>query len=136
MHQRSVQGHRRSLTDSLRCWPGSYGAAPQCVLAAQDDFRTAQNANPDLWLGEKLPPLMEAARAAVAGLCGGSPENYCMVDNATTGASTVALMVARRFMSGEYKPGDVILVHRWMYDSAFKAFHEVCEVLEQLDAHV
>lgn len=29
-------------------------------------------------------------------------------------------------MSGEYKPGDVILVHRWMYDSAFKAFHEYC----------
>eukprot|EP01052_Picozoa_sp_SAG31_P064865 SAG31_NODE_23709_length_498_cov_0.776942_1_plen_132_part_10 len=110
-----------SLSDSelrsslvLAC-AGSYGAAPRCVLKAQDDFRAAQNANPDIWLSDELPRLMGAARKAVADLCGGCAENYCLVDNATTGASTVALMIARRFMSGEYQPGDIILVHRWMY---------------------
>eukprot|EP01045_Picozoa_sp_COSAG04_P010121 COSAG04_NODE_611_length_12005_cov_230.632538_4_plen_156_part_00 len=35
--------------------------------------------------------LMEEARGAVASLMGGSAENYCLLDNATTAASTVAL---------------------------------------------
>ena len=35
--------------------------------------------------------LMEEARGAVASLMGGSAENYCLLDNATTAASTIAL---------------------------------------------
>eukprot|EP01051_Picozoa_sp_SAG22_P007891 SAG22_NODE_573_length_8999_cov_9.592921_6_plen_376_part_00 len=69
---------------------------------------------------------MALARGAVASLMGGDPANYCLLDNATTAASTVALHVASKFQSGEYKAGDRILVTRWMYDSCFKAFHHYC----------
>jgi hypothetical protein len=41
---------------------------------------------------------------------GGDPAHYALLDNATTAASTVALLVAAKFASGEYQRGDRILV--------------------------
>ena len=105
---------------------GSYGSAPRCVLEQQAALRDAQHANPDLFLGPVLGTKMAEARVAVASLMGGDAENYALLDNATTAASTVALHVAARFQSGEYSRGDRILVTRWMYDSCFKAFHHYC----------
>jgi selenocysteine lyase/cysteine desulfurase len=69
---------------------------------------------------------MRAAREAVATLVGGEADEFALVDNATTAATTVALLVRQRFLSGEYQKGDRILVTRWMYDACFKAFHEYC----------
>ena len=105
---------------------GSYGAAPRCVLAAQDGYRARQHADPDSFLGGELARLMVEARTAVASLVGGHADQYALVDNATTAATTVSKLVASRFQSGEYQPGDRIMVTRWMYDSCFKAFHEHC----------
>lgn len=79
-----------------------------------------------MFLGEELPPLMRAAREAVASFVGGVADEFALVDNATTAATTVALLVRQRFLSGEYQRGDHILITRWMYDSCFKAFHEYC----------
>lgn len=89
--------------DVVRLNHGSYGAAPGSVLSAQNAQRDAQNANPDDYLGPTLGEKMLEARGAVASLMGGDAANICLIDNATTAASIVALHVAGKFQSGEVR---------------------------------
>ena len=65
-----------------------------CCPAGAGDSRLLVMISPVRAVGVGLlcvAQLMEEARGAVASLMGGSAENYCLLDNATTAASTIAL---------------------------------------------
>ena len=70
---------------------------------------------------------MTAARGAVAELVGTSLSRVALVDNATTGAACVASSLGRRWVTGEWAHGDIVLVANYTYDSVEHAFRSHCE---------
>lgn len=82
---------------------GSFGACPRAVLAAQDELRRRLEADPVRFFTREAPPLVDAAREALARLVGAEPEDLVFVRNATSGVAAV-------LRSLRLGPGDEVLV--------------------------
>ena len=78
---------------SCRRWASSPPCLPAAVVLGQQLQARPVTISPRAVVVGLLcvAQLMEEARGAVASLMGGSAENYCLLDNATTAASTIAL---------------------------------------------
>jgi isopenicillin-N epimerase len=81
---------------------GSFGACPRRVLERQAALRAELEAEPADFLIRALPERLAAARAALGGFVGASPDDLAFVPNATTGVNAVV----RSFALGA---GDEIL---------------------------
>ncbi len=68
---------------------GGFGAAPACVLADQEAWRTAMEREPMTFLVRRLPELLESVRTEVATFLHADPDGVVFVDNATAGMQTV-----------------------------------------------
>ena len=84
--------------------PGSFGACPRPVLAAQAAWIGEMERQPVLFIARRYPDLMAAARERIAAELGSAPLDLVWVVNSTVGVNVVARSLARRL-----GPGDEVL---------------------------
>lgn len=95
---------------------GSYGAVPNVLAEAQDDWRRRIEANPSGFFWGELPPLLrEGAEAAVREF-GGEGEDWVFVENATQAANSVVAAL-------RLQPGDHVLATSEIYNAVRQALH-------------
>jgi isopenicillin-N epimerase len=97
---------------------GSFGACPAEVLQAQSDVRARLEREPVRFFVREYEPLLDAARAAVAGLVGADEADLAFVTNATSGANTV-------LRSLDLAPGDELLTTDHAYNACRNALEYV-----------
>ncbi|HUP47137.1 MAG TPA: aminotransferase class V-fold PLP-dependent enzyme [Thermoanaerobaculia bacterium] len=68
---------------------GSFGATPRTVLEKQSELRARMEAEPVRFFTRELEPLLDAARANLAGFLGAEVEGIAFVPNATAGVNAV-----------------------------------------------
>jgi isopenicillin-N epimerase len=68
---------------------GSFGATPRLVLARQQELRDQMEAEPVRFFVRELEPLLDEARATLAGFVGAQPADIAFVQNATAGVNAV-----------------------------------------------
>jgi isopenicillin-N epimerase len=99
---------------------GSFGACPQPVLAAQDEWRLRLERQPVHFLVRELEPALDAARADLARFVGADPDDLVFVSNATAGVNTVLRSLA-------FQAGDELLVLNQAYNACRNALNFVAE---------
>jgi len=99
---------------------GSCGACPRPVLAAQQTWRDAMEAEPIDFLGRQLPALMDGTRAALGAFVGADADDLVFVPNATAGISTVLRSV-------RFGPGDELLATSLEYNASLNALRYAAE---------
>ena len=99
---------------------GSCGACPRPVLAAQQAWRDAMEAEPIDFLGRQLPALMDGTRAALGAFVGADADDLVFVPNATAGISTVLRSV-------RFGPGDELLATSLEYNASLNALRYAAE---------
>jgi isopenicillin-N epimerase len=113
--------HEWSLDwDYLTVNHGSFGAAPNVVLAAQDKWRRRLEAQPSRFMRQVLPNALRDAAACLATFVGGSADNLAFVENATVGCNAVLRSV-------RLQPGDEIVVLSHVYGAVRNAVRFVTE---------
>src|SRR5262249_53929569 len=98
---------------------GSFGATPIAVLAKQDEYRARLEREPVRFMVRELEPLLDAARAEVAGFGGANPEDIAFVTNATAGVNAV-------LRSLDLDQHDELLVTTHEYNASRNALDFVC----------
>lgn len=99
---------------------GSYGATPRAVLAAQQAWRDAMEAEPVRFFSYELESALRDAREALGLFVGADPEDLAFVPNATAGFNTV-------LRSLRFQPGDELLTTDHEYNAAKNAMEFVAE---------
>ncbi len=99
---------------------GSFGACPKEVLAYQSELRARLEAEPVRFFTRELEPLLDEARAAVAGFVGAKPEDLVFVPNATTGVNAV-------LGSFPLRAGDEVLATSHGYNACANALRRAAE---------
>jgi isopenicillin-N epimerase len=99
---------------------GSFGAAPECVLAAQDVWRCRMEAQPTRFMGTELPGALRNAASLLARFVGARGEDIAFVDNATSGCNAVLRSLSLR-------PDDEVLVLDHGYGAVRNAVRFVTE---------
>ena len=97
---------------------GSYGATPRVVQEAQVRFRAELESGPVHFMGRRLEPLLDAARARLAALLGAREADLVFVPNATHGVNAV-------LRSLPFGPGDELLTTDHAYNACRNALDEV-----------
>lgn len=87
---------------------GSYGATPRAVLAEQDRWRAAMEAQTSRFFNRVLPDALREAAGRLAAFVGAAAEDLAFVPNATTGVNAVLRSI-------ELAPGDEILMLSHVY---------------------
>jgi len=80
---------------------GSYGATPQVVLAAADEWRMRMERQPVRFMRSELPPALRAAAERLARFFGARGEDLVFLDNATSAVNAIARAL-------DIGPGDVL----------------------------
>jgi len=93
---------------------GSFGSTPRPVLAAQRAWQDRLERQPVQFLWRDLEPLLDDARAALAGFVGAQAEDLVFVPNATAGVNTF-------LRSFPLKSGDEILLTDHEYTACANA---------------
>jgi isopenicillin-N epimerase len=89
---------------------GSYGACPRAVLERQRQLRDRMEAEPVRFMTRELEPLLDEARAVVAGFVGADPRDLVPVTNATTAVNAVVRSLT-------FAPGDELLITSHGYNA-------------------
>jgi isopenicillin-N epimerase len=97
---------------------GSFGACPTEVLAAQAEVRARLEREPVRFFIREYEPLLDEARAAVAGLVGADADDLALITNATAGVNTV-------LRSLDLAPGDELLTTDHAYNACRNALEYV-----------
>lgn len=97
---------------------GSYGATPRVVLERQRELRDRLEAEPVRFMARELEPLLDAARARLAGFVGAQAPDLVFVTNATTGVNAV-------LRSLDFSPGDELLTTSHGYNACTNALRLV-----------
>ena len=101
---------------------GSFGACPRPVLEAQEEFRRQLESEPVRFFVREFPPLLDAARDALARFIGARAADVVFVRNATEGVNGV-------LRSLRFEPDDELLVT----DHAYNACRQVVEFVAERD---
>ncbi|MBD3366860.1 MAG: aminotransferase class V-fold PLP-dependent enzyme [Candidatus Eisenbacteria bacterium] len=99
---------------------GSFGACPLPVLSYQSRIRARMERGPVSFLVRELEPLLDEARAALAGFVGAEADDIAFVPNATTGVNTV-------LRSLSFEEGDELLTTTHEYNASRNALDFVAE---------
>jgi isopenicillin-N epimerase len=89
---------------------GSFGACPAAVLENQRELRDLLEREPIRFFVELAEPMLDEARACVAGLVNGDAEGVAFVPNATAGVNTVV-------RSLRFNAGDELLTNTHEYNA-------------------
>jgi isopenicillin-N epimerase len=98
-----VRGLWRLDPDFVTVNHGSFGATPDCILAAQDAWRRRMEEQPTRFMGHVLPGALREAAAWLGAFLGAQGEDIAFCDNATSGCNAV-------LRSLRLEPGDDVLV--------------------------
>jgi isopenicillin-N epimerase len=98
---------------------GSFGSCPREVLASQQAWRDAMEADPIAFM-EEAPARVRAVVQQVAPRLGAQPDDVALVENATTGVSAV-------LRSLSLKPGDRLVTTSHVYGAVRNAMRWVAE---------
>lgn len=98
---------------------GSFGACPQPVMRAYQNWQWELERQPVEFLGRRFNDLMRVAREALAGYLNAAPDDLVYVPNATTGLNIVARSLA-------LKPGDEILTSDHEYGALDRTWRFIC----------
>jgi isopenicillin-N epimerase len=96
---------------------GSFGACPEAVQVAQAELRAMLERDPMRFFLRECPPLIDAARAALAEFLGLPTDDLVFVRNATTAVNTV-------LASLELGSGDELLTTDHAYNACRNALDE------------
>lgn len=102
---------------------GGFGAAPAVVLAEQQRWRDALEANPAGFLTRQLPGLLDGVRDQVAAFLGADPDGLVFTDNATTGTQTVIAAASLAL----FAPGDEVLTTDHCYPAVLAQLRRVTD---------
>jgi isopenicillin-N epimerase len=111
---RAIRGEWPLDPDIAHLNHGSYGATPNRVLAAQDEWRRRMERSPTGFFNRELPGALRQAAAELARYVGARAEDLAFVDNATSGAAAV-------LASLKLEPGDEILINDQTYNAVKNA---------------
>ena len=98
---------------------GSFGACPRAIQGEQDRLRARIEREPVQFFLRTLGPLLDAARAEVAGFVGARPDDLVFVNNATAGVNAV-------LGSLRFEPGDELLTTDHVYHACHNALRHLC----------
>jgi isopenicillin-N epimerase len=98
---------------------GSFGACPLPVFERYEAWQRKLEREPVDFLARRLPALLDAARAALAGYLGCSAQDLAFVRNATTGVNLAA-------RSLDLRPGDEVLTTDLEYGACDLAWDWIC----------
>jgi isopenicillin-N epimerase len=101
------------------CNHGSFGAVPEPVLNAQDEFRARMARNPVRWFSRDMPGMVAEARAEIASFLGAQPGDLAFVSNVSAGVSVVA-------QSLHLEPGDEVLSSNHIYGGVSYGLDRLC----------
>ena len=99
---------------------GSYGATPRAVLAEQERWRAAMEAQTSRFFARVLPGALREAAGRLATYIGAAVEDLAFVPNATTGVNAV-------LRSLDLAPGDEILMLSHVYGAVRNTARYVAE---------
>jgi isopenicillin-N epimerase len=99
---------------------GSYGARPRPVFETYQRWQRELESEPVEFLARRLPDLLTAARATLAGYVGTSLDHLVFVPNATHGMNIIA-------RSLDLGPGDEVLGTDHEYGAVERTWRFVCE---------
>jgi isopenicillin-N epimerase len=99
---------------------GSFGACPQPVLAACQDWQRRLERQPVAFLGRELAGYLLAARQDLGAYLGAQAEDLVFIPNATYGVNAVA-------RSLHLQPGDEILTTDHEYGACDKTWQHLCD---------
>ncbi|MEO0631755.1 MAG: aminotransferase class V-fold PLP-dependent enzyme, partial [Planctomycetota bacterium] len=109
---------------------GSFGSCPALVLGAQRRHRDLMEREPVTYFMKTAFELMDRSRAAVAGLIGGSAEDFVFVSNATVAVNTIFENAATGLGLAEDRPlgpGDEILANSLEYPACMANARRLAE---------
>ena len=106
---------------------GSFGACPRQVLATQSELRARLEAEPARFLTRELEPLLDEARAVLAGFVGARADDVVFVPNATTGVNAVLRSLA-------FAPGETSTYFITGQAPLVASFEALTEALKQIAA--
>src|SRR6201994_1446038 len=106
--------------DFLPVNPGSFGAAPRVVLAAQQDWQRQMEAQPGRFMRAVLPDALRHAADRLGAVIGADGQDIAFVENATTGCNAV-------LRSLRLQPEDEIVVLTHGYGAVLNTVRHVCE---------
>ena len=98
---------------------GSFGTVPKPVFEAHTAMLREVESNPDEWFRWKTIPLYKQSLKAVAEFVGAPEHEVALVENATTGVTTI-------LRSLKLGPGSGVLITSLTYDSCMNAAQAVC----------
>lgn len=99
---------------------GSFGATPEPVMSAYQDWQRELERQPVEFLSRRLEGLLAAAREELAGFLGARPQDFAFVENATTGVNVVARSI-------RLAPGDEVLATDLEYGACDLTWGHWCE---------
>ena len=99
---------------------GSYGATPRVVLAAQQAWRDAMEAQPTRFMAQTYPVAIRAAAARLAGFLGAEAQDIGFLTNATDGCNAVLRSIA-------FAPNDEILMLGHVYGAVRNTIAHVAQ---------
>jgi len=99
---------------------GSFGACPQAVLDVQSELRDRMEREPADFFIRQLPALLAEAREALGLFLGADADDLVYVPNVTVAINAV-------LQSGEFAPGDELLVTNHAYNACRNVLDAVAE---------
>jgi isopenicillin-N epimerase len=99
---------------------GSFGACPRPVFERYQAWQHELETEPVDFIVNRLPPLLDAARAELGAYVGASPDDLAFVQNATTAVNVVARAL-------DLRPGDEVLTTNLEYGACDLTWQHVCE---------
>jgi len=100
---------------------GSFGACARSILEVQAELRARLEREPVQFMTRALEPLLDEARAVLAGVIGADPDDLAFIPNATSGVNTVL-----RSLRG-LGPGDELLVTDHVYGACWNTMARAAE---------
>jgi len=97
---------------------GSYGACPQPVVDAWQEWQRELERSPTELLARRLPPLLDGVREVLGELVGARPDDLVFVRNATSGLNAAIRSLA-------LEPGNEVLTTAHEYGALVKAWTAV-----------
>ena len=99
---------------------GSFGATPEPVMSAYQDWQRELERQPVEFLSRRLEGLLAAAREELSGFLGARAEDFAFVQNATTGINVVARSI-------RLAPGDEVLATDLEYGACDLTWDHWCK---------